>query len=42
MGWGGRPTWKMVWGGGPTWWSGPRGNFEFKLKHEFELGQDLE
>jgi hypothetical protein len=34
--------WKMVWGGGLTWWSGPRGIFEFKLKYEFEFGQDLE
>jgi hypothetical protein len=28
-------------GGGPTWWSGPRGKFEFKHKHEFDFKQDL-
>jgi hypothetical protein len=37
----GEPTWKTVWGGGPIWWLGPRGKFEFKLKHEFEFEQDL-
>jgi hypothetical protein len=37
----GGPTWKMTWGGGPTWWLGPRGRFEFKVKHESEFRQDL-
>jgi hypothetical protein len=28
---------------GDWWeWSGPQENFEFKLKYEFEFGQDLE
>jgi hypothetical protein len=28
---------------GSRWgWSGPRGEFEFKLKNEFEFGQNLE
>jgi hypothetical protein len=38
----GGPTWKMAWGGGRTWWLDSRGKFEFKLKYEFEFGQDLE
>jgi hypothetical protein len=36
------PTWKIAWGDGPTWWPGPHEKIEFKLKHEFEFGQDLE
>jgi hypothetical protein len=28
--------------GGRWGWSGPPENFEFKHKHEFEFGQDLE
>jgi hypothetical protein len=28
---------------GSRWgWSGPRGKFEFKIKHEFKFRQDLE
>jgi hypothetical protein len=43
----GRPALKMVWA---RWahvedgmgWSGPQEKIEFKCKHDFEFGQDLE